>query len=62
VTKNTGQFEFKWPNEDIRKACEDMFPGNEEWILPALNWIAPEKEKTRDTGIQGERMQDIQYN
>ena len=49
---------FDWPSEEIKRACEELFPGNKEWSLPALNWIAPEKERIDE---MGEGMQDIQH-
>lgn len=44
ASKVSGErFEFDWPSEEIRKACEALFPQqgqNEE--LPVLNWIPDE--------------------
>ena len=53
---DTTELEFDWPSEEIKRACEDLFPGNKEWMLPALNWIAPDE----NGGELGEMMQDIQ--
>jgi hypothetical protein len=53
---DTTELEYDWPSEEIRRACEELFPGNKEWMLPALNWIAPDD----NGGEQGEMMQDIQ--
>jgi hypothetical protein len=47
---------FDWPSDEIREACEEMFANDEECILPALTWIAEEKERVDDTG----EMQDVQ--
>jgi hypothetical protein len=52
------EFLFEWPSEEIKRACEELFPGDQEWNLPALNWIAPEENRT---GKMGEEMQDIQH-
>jgi len=43
---DTAELEFDWPSEEIKRACEELFPGNKEWILPALNWIVPEDKGT----------------
>ena len=53
------EFDFDWPSEEIKKACEEMFAKDNDGSLPALNWIAPE-DKT-DPGGGGGEMQDIQY-
>jgi hypothetical protein len=50
------EFVFDWPSDEIREACEEMFANDKECILPALNWIAEEKERVDDTG----EMQDVQ--
>jgi len=53
--------EFDWPSEAIKRACEELFPGNKQWILPALNWIPPELDAEREgESVDSERMQDIQ--
>ena len=53
---DTKELDFDWPSEEIKSACENLFPGNKEWILPALNWIAPDNRVDEE----GEMMQDIQ--
>lgn len=60
AVKDTEEFNFDWPSEEIKRACEEMFPGTKEWTLPALNWIAPE-DKTHGDGSGSEPMQDIQH-
>lgn len=56
------RFKFDWPSEDIRRACEEFFPGRREWILPVLNWIPPEQHPQEQRGTDdGESMQDIQH-
>lgn len=49
---------FDWPSEEIKRACEELFPGDKEWNWPALNRIAPER---KGTDGMGEEMQDIQH-
>jgi hypothetical protein len=61
VVKDTEAFNFDWPSEEIKRACEELFPGTKEWTLPALNWIAPE-DKTQGDGSGSDIMQDIQHN
>jgi hypothetical protein len=51
------EFQFEWPSEEIKRACEMLFPGSKEWNLPALNWIAEERQ---EDNTSGEQMQDIQ--
>ena len=52
------EFLFDWPSEEIKSACEELFPGDKEWNWPALNRIAPEQKRTDE---MGEEMQDIQH-
>ena len=53
--KDDQKFEFDWPSEAIKKACEEMFPTGKEWIFPALNWIPAENGEGRP-----DSMQDVQ--
>lgn len=57
-TNDTGELQFDWPSEEIKRACEELFPEQKEWILPALNWIAP--DGSYNDSEKDEPMQDIQ--
>jgi hypothetical protein len=57
---DTEELQFDWPSEEIKRACEELFPGPKEWTLPALNRIAP--EEARNEKDKDEPMQDIQKN
>ena len=53
--KDDLKFEFDWPSEAIKKACEEMFPDGKAWIFPALNWIPMENDESG-----GDSMKDVQ--
>ena len=57
--KDNEEFVFDWPSEDIKRACEELFPGSAEWSLPALNWIASE-DPPHDENTS-EPMQDVRH-
>jgi hypothetical protein len=38
------ELEFDWPNEEIKRACEALFPKGDDAELPVLNWIADEAD------------------
>jgi hypothetical protein len=38
------ELEFDWPSEEIRRACEAMFPHGDPEVLPALKWIPDERD------------------
>lgn len=44
MIRDDEKFEFDWPSEEIRKACEEIFvtDDGEREELPALNWISDE--------------------
>lgn len=48
-------FDFDWPSEEIRKACEEFFGEDIESELPALNWIP--LESTLDQGVDENEME-----
>ena len=58
IPNDADELQFDWPSEEIKLACESLFPGPQEWILPALVIIVPEIEDNGDE--TGERTQDIQ--
>jgi hypothetical protein len=58
IANDTDELQFDWPSEEIKHACEGLFPGSKEWTLPALNWIAP--EGSHNDGKKDEPMQGIQ--
>jgi hypothetical protein len=41
--KDNEKFNFDWPSEEIRQACETYFVKDQDWKLPVLNWIAAEE-------------------
>src|SRR5579862_507911 len=49
--KDSETFEFDWPSDEIRRACESFFVKDQEWKLPALNWIPAEP-----TGLEDDTM------
>jgi hypothetical protein len=53
VIHDNKEFEFDWPSEEIKWACEELFPGNKEWSLPVLNWIAKEDEDNQEGEVMG---------
>lgn len=50
------EFEFDWPSEEIKEACEALFAKDDGSILPALNWIPVEEKNNSDN----DEMQDVQ--
>ena len=44
----------EWPSQEIRRACEEMFPRGDGNELPVLNWIAGELPRGE------EEMEDVQ--
>jgi hypothetical protein len=54
------EFEFDWPNEEIRVACEAMLP-KEKDILPFLDYIPKEMGAPDiNSGKRGDAMEDVQ--
>jgi hypothetical protein len=55
------EFQFDWPSEEIKAACEEMLPKGKDEVLPTLDWIAPEKVVDVDGQDQSsDAMQDVQ--
>ena len=53
------KFEFDWPSEEIRRACEEIFgTEGERDELPVLNWISDEIPRP---GSQHDRMSGIEH-
>jgi hypothetical protein len=50
VVNDAQQLVFDWPSEEIKQACENMFPRGDEDELPVLNWI-PEEIQREKLGI-----------
>jgi hypothetical protein len=50
--------EFDWPSDEIKRACEAMFPREPDSKLPSLKWIAPDQK--RQAGRDEHSMHDIQ--
>jgi len=57
--RDNEKFEFDWPSEEIRLACEALFVKDEEWKLPALNWI-PMEDRQGGRQLDGDRMTEVQ--
>ena len=36
------ELEFEWPSEEIKRACEEIFPQGDGKELPVLTWIVKE--------------------
>ena len=60
IINDAEEFEFDWPSEEIKQACKELFPGNKQWTIPALNWIPPEQKRSDEE--DNDSMQDISYN
>jgi hypothetical protein len=56
ATTEPEEFEFDWPSDEIKQACEALFANEQESTLPALNWI-PEEQKII---VDPDEMQDVQ--
>jgi len=48
------ELDFEWPSEEIKRACEEMFPRGDGKELPVLTWIAKEVPRAE------EEMEDVQ--
>ena len=57
---DVSELPFDWPSEEIKRACEDLFPGDKECKLPVLKWIVPEQKQQSQNWDGGIRMEDIQ--
>jgi hypothetical protein len=51
------EFEFDWPNDEIKKACEEFFVEDSGTELPALNWIPVDNGKGENKGVIVDEME-----
>jgi hypothetical protein len=56
ATAEPEEFEFDWPSDEIREACEALFANDKESTLPALNWLPEQQRNIWNT----DEMQDVQ--
>ena len=63
VPKETEEdFEFDWPSEEIKAACQELLATDKECFLPVLKFIA--KENVANTNGKTRRedtMEDVQH-